>query len=202
MSAIDQLKQPLQRFFDLLKENKKLALFTVFGVLVFWCFLNLELIEYNEELEAEYLEKKHQFEQQEPLRNGKLWEKRKEKTQKIFLELESRLWPIQSEGLAQAGLHDFLIRKASEAGLRQIKVKVGSPIQDRDKPNYLKISGKLISSGSEKNLEQFFAKLFTADKATIVEQFDFDRSSRKFSATISALMPHTSKKRKRVIRRR
>jgi hypothetical protein len=87
------------------------------------------------------------------------WKSRREAVQRTRVQLESRLWEAESDGLAQANFQDLIGKFAKEANLQHVDAHVEIINASPGTQNYREMSATVTGSFAAPSLQKFLASL-------------------------------------------
>jgi hypothetical protein len=166
---------------DLLKElqsNTRLrigiwlimAIMIIYGLMLINDNLKLKQVEFQSTV-------KH-FNQIKNVSEQKSWLKRRKKIKKILIELQDKLWGIDSKGLAQASLQNWIDEKIKMSEIEKPRVKVEPAISVSKYENVWSCTAKLNGVFTSKSLEEFVYYISKSKTLMIVERLEMRKSKR------------------------
>ena len=87
------------------------------------------------------------------------WKSRREAVQRARVQLESRLWEAESDGLAQANFQDLITKSGKEADLPRVDVHVEIINPAATSRNYRQMSATVTGPFTADTMQKFLAKL-------------------------------------------
>lgn len=87
------------------------------------------------------------------------WKARRETVQRVRVQLESRLWEAESDGLAQANFQDLIGKLAAGAAVPRIETHVEIVNASPGSQNYRQMSATVTGVFSAPSLQKFLAAL-------------------------------------------
>jgi hypothetical protein len=87
------------------------------------------------------------------------WKARRETVQHLRVQLESRLWEAESDGLAQANFQDLISNFAKQGNLQRVEAHVEITNANPATQNYREMSATVTGSFSAPGLQKFLASL-------------------------------------------
>lgn len=181
-----------EQFKARLEANPKLGVALVVLMVALWGYGFLELMDFSDSLEQERIaaEKKHTLIRS--LAREDFWEERKLQSQELLKSIESKLWPIQNEGLVRANLQSELSQLAEKSGLERMRVQVDAqPTIDKKAPNFKRFNASLTASSVKlEAVETFLDALSHEEHHYIIQNFELrSKPFPFFKLTLSILMP-------------
>jgi hypothetical protein len=89
------------------------------------------------------------------------WQARRETVQRLRVQLESRLWEAESDGLAQANFQDLIGKFARDANIQHVDTHVEIVNASPGSQNYRQMSATVTGSFSAPAFQKFLASLDT-----------------------------------------
>ncbi len=105
------------------------------------------------------------------------WKARRESVQRLRVQLESRLWESESDGLAQANFQDLISKFAKEAGVPHTDVHVEIINSSPGTQNYRQMSATVSGSFSTPTLQKFLADIEEDGHMLVVDRLRVETAS-------------------------
>ena len=87
------------------------------------------------------------------------WKSRRETVQRVRVQLESRLWEAESDGLAQANFQDLIGKFGKDANIQHLDTHVEIINASPGTQNYRQMSATVSGSFAAPSLQKFLASL-------------------------------------------
>lgn len=189
-----------QDFRSKIEANPKLGIGLIFLILLVWVYGFLEIMDFSTDLEQERIIAQKKLNLVEDLAREQFWEERKLQSQELLKSLESKLWPIQNEGLVRANLQNELNQLAEKSGLERMRIQVDqNPVIDKNNPNFKRFTANLTATSVKPDaVENFLDALSHDEHHFILQTFELRVKPFPFmKVSLSVLMPspeNTAKK--------
>ncbi|MDR3733974.1 MAG: hypothetical protein P4L10_00385 [Acidobacteriaceae bacterium] len=116
------------------------------------------------------VELQHQKSQLEALARDHDWGNRHQQAEALSVQLQSRLWEAETDGLARASFLDWLRGLATSNGVDKIDVHVEIDSNSTNALKSRKMSGTLAGSFTPQSLEALLDQLLRSDRMIIIER--------------------------------
>jgi hypothetical protein len=105
------------------------------------------------------------------------WQARRDRVQRLRVQLESRLWEAESDGLAQANFQNLITRLGKEANLPRADVKVELIGATTASQGYRQMSATVTGPFNAPSLQKFLAKLDADGHMLVVDRLRIETAS-------------------------
>lgn len=175
--------------------NPRLLISTLLVIFLIWMILILELVDIADEFEQDFITTYKQLTQTQALAREEFWGERKKQSAALLERMESRLWPIQNEGLARATLQKELTELAEKAGLERIRIQIEKPIDQKGNKDFKRYRASITSWFQPESLEIFLSALTKDERQYVFDNFELRfKPFPYFKANLSVIMPQLNPK--------
>jgi hypothetical protein len=123
------------------------------------------------------------------------WKARRESVQRLRVQLESRLWEAESDGLAQANFQDLISKFAKEAGVARIDAHVEIVNATATAQKYRQMSATVSGPFTAPSLQKFLADLDADEHMLIVDRLRIETAPvPRFEMLLSTYLRPTAAK--------
>jgi len=105
------------------------------------------------------------------------WKARRDSVQRARVQLESRLWEAESDGLAQANFQDLITKSGKEADLTRVEVHVEIINPAANSRNYRQMSATVTGPFTADTMQKFLAKLEADGHMLVVDRLRIETTS-------------------------
>lgn len=115
------------------------------------------------------------------------WPARAKASRELREALEARLWPAESEGMAQANLQDWVIAAGRDSGLDKLRVKVEMARPKGLPPGLYQLIATIGAIQTESALTGFLARIEQEKRLLVVDRLHVrERPARSMEMTLMA----------------
>jgi hypothetical protein len=170
-----------------LKNNTRLrmGLWAILSIVGLYFFLVLD--DYQKTLISEFQTQETELGHLQAIFSDTAWKTRSKQTQKALLPLDEKLWPANSQGLAQADMQAWLNESIKLAKLKKTRIEVENPVPLENNADIWQISAKISAQFDLKGMYYLLYRIGIHKKWSRIEQLNIRRGKKsRFTMTVLA----------------
>jgi hypothetical protein len=180
----------INNWFSALEAKPRLALLIAVGLIFASVYMFFQVVDWGNDLEVEVDQVQKKYAELDSLSKEEFWNERLEKSQAILSNLESRLWPMQKEGVARINLTNEVKEFAAKSGLKPLSITAENPAIVKGVSGFKRFTVRLRARFTPDALEAFAELLAKDERQFIFQELNITLIPFKsFDAKISVMMP-------------